>query len=112
MKFKVGDKVRVEVEGEAGLLTGVVREITGSEDYPYLVDISSNYNMYCSKESLSNVYDVTIEERSDNIIKDLKKPIKSNRLEELTTALNTLGSLGIELDIKIYAEINGKKISL
>ena len=40
------------------------------------------------------------------------KPIKTNRLEELTTALNTLGSLGIELDVKIHAEINGKKIEL
>ena len=112
MKFKVGDKVRVKVDGEIGLLMGVVREITDSEDYPYLVDISSNYDMYCSKESLSNINDITINERMDNIINDLKKPIKANRLEELTTALNILGSLGVELDVKIYAEINGKKVSL
>ena len=42
----------------------------------------------------------------------VSKQIKTNRLEELTTALNILGSLGVELDVKIYAEINGKKISL
>lgn len=42
----------------------------------------------------------------------LEYPIKQNRLEELINALNTLGSLGIELDVKITAEINGKKVEL
>ena len=102
MKFKVGDKVRVL--DDKSILFGkecVVTIAGGNSDYPYKVEFDEGYSIY-KEEDLE-----LIEEPKEEV-----KPIKTNRLEEITTALNILGSLGIELDVKIYAEINGKVVVL
>jgi len=118
MKFKVGDNVRVLVEKSA--LFGkdcVVVGVEGSMMYPYEVECNVGYSVY--KEEDLQLIEEPKESLIDGLVNDFKKPklfrtkpIKTNRLEELTTALNILGSLGIELDVKIYAEVNGKKIEL
>lgn len=40
------------------------------------------------------------------------KNISLERLEELIKAVNTLGSLGVEVKLKITVEIDGKKVEL
>ena len=116
MKFKVGDNVRVLVEKSA--LFGkdcVVVGVEGSMMYPYEVECNVGYSVY--KEEDLQLIEEPKESLIDELVNDFDKPklIKDerlNRLEELTTALNILGSLGIELDVKIHAEVNGKKIEL
>lgn len=100
MKFKVGDKVRYtgEVSELKKIKYGVVDR---------LPDLGHIVRYKCTFDYWSSV----VPQEELELIEEAK-PIKSNRLEELTTALNILGSLGIELDVKIYAEINGKKVSL
>jgi hypothetical protein len=100
MKFKVGDRVRtlnLEDAPSYSNREGVVWAVDNNGEYKVSFNNNSDWTYFSSVEL------ELIEE---------PKPIKSNRLKELTTALNILGSLGIELDVKIYAEINGKKISL
>ena len=116
MKFKVGDKVRVN-QYKGDILFGVVKEIMRG-DYPVCVDINSNYDMYCSLDSLSFMEDVSIGDRLDMAIKDLKdhnikiKDIRLDKLKQLIKAVNTLGEFGKEVELKITIELDGKKIEL
>ena len=100
MKFKAGDKVRVLEEDSLYFgKIGLVSRVHINRECPYKVSVDGEHCGIIYKEEHLEL----IEE---------SKPIKTNRLEELTTALNILGSLGIELDVKIHAEVNGKKIEL
>lgn len=92
MKFKVGDRVRDKKYGREGVI---------------ISDKQSHYNYRVEFEDYTELF----YEEDLELIEETK-PIKQNRLEELINALNTLGSLGIELDVKITAEINGKKVEL
>lgn len=92
LKFKVGDKVIVKKDGRVGFI--IPDELSY---YDYRVEFKDYTELF---------YEYNLE-----LIEE-PKPIKQNRLEELINALNTLGSLGIELDVKITAEINGKKVEL
>ena len=40
------------------------------------------------------------------------KDIRLDKLKQLIKAVNTLGSLGVEVKLKITVEIDGKKVQL
>ena len=112
MKFKVGDKVKsLEIKG-LEIISNREGVITGMDEMDFVVSFngSDGKRNYFNEEELELIE----EPKESKYFRDENQPIaiKTNRLEELTTALNILGSLGIELDVKIHAEINGQKVEL
>lgn len=102
-KYNIGDKVRDKKYKREGSII----ESEGLYIFAYRVQFDGYTELFFEHE-------LELIEESKPIcdLPIIEYPIKQNRLEELITALNTLGSLGIELDVKITVEIDGKKVEL
>ena len=96
-EFKVGDRVRV-IDCKSTFF-GDELDITSIHE-SHLYPIKTK-GMIFRRQDLELIKEAT--------------PIKNislERLDELTKAVNTLGSLGVEVKLKITVEIDGKKIEL
>jgi len=113
-EFKVGDRVKV-VNKDSSLFNreSTIIETNKGRLHPYVIEIMDM--PYASKdlELIEEAKEKTIVTFSDNPINYIEiKDTRLERLDELIKAVNTLGSLGVEVELKITIELDGKKIEL
>ena len=102
-KFKVGDEIIVVncSEGKHNDKKGVITKDEESECVPFKVKFVDGGLEWFEESEIELIEEPT--------------PIKNTsleRLDELIKAVNTLGSLGVEVNLKITVEIDGKKVEL
>ena len=115
MKFKVGDRVRTLQLEDSEAYSNRVGVITGIDGMDFVVSFNGSDDWtYFYEEELE-----LIEEPKGKTLEQIKKDysysikdIRLDKLKQLIKAVNTLGSLGVEVKLKITVEIDGKKVQL
>jgi uncharacterized protein YkvS len=121
-EFKVGERVKIiksSAKNEIGM-TGLITLNDGSGIFPLTVVLDLNDLDFSETICNHNELELIEEPKKNTTTTFLNNPIECisikdtrlERLEDLLKAVNVLGSLGLEVALKITVEFDGKKIEL